>query len=131
MLTSCGINKGVTVDELVISYSSDVAPILDQKCVGCHGEIQPLAGLNLSTYAGIMKGSQGNPVVKIGEPNKSILITFDDVDICITMEIELHGTRVPRNFVLRKVSEKNLDQVNDEIENANTTAGRIIHFCSS
>ncbi len=46
------------------------------------------------------------------------LVIFDDVDICLIMEIIVGGKRVPRNWVLRKVNEKNLQQINEEIENA-------------
>ncbi len=46
------------------------------------------------------------------------LITFDDIDISITLEVEINGDRMPRNYIVRKVNEKSLAQVSDEIEDA-------------
>lgn len=73
-LISCGTNNGNAENEPVISFTSDVAPILDQKCIGCHGEIQPLAGLDLSSYKGVMAGAKGEPVVIEGNSSKSLLV---------------------------------------------------------
>jgi pyruvate/2-oxoglutarate dehydrogenase complex dihydrolipoamide acyltransferase (E2) component len=46
------------------------------------------------------------------------LITFDDIDISLTMEVEINGNRMPRNYIVRKVNEKSLAQISDEIEDA-------------
>lgn len=37
-----------------IAYAQDVKPILDADCTRCHGGSRPSAGINLSTYAGVM-----------------------------------------------------------------------------
>ncbi len=39
----------------VISFSTDVAPILKASCVKCHGANDPDGGLDVSTYAALMK----------------------------------------------------------------------------
>lgn len=40
-------------DTNVVSYSQDIAPILDMNCVVCHGGVSPEAGLDLSTYGNV------------------------------------------------------------------------------
>jgi pyruvate/2-oxoglutarate dehydrogenase complex dihydrolipoamide acyltransferase (E2) component len=44
------------------------------------------------------------------------LITFDDIDLSITIETEIDGKKVPRNHIIRKANEKSLRQISDEIE---------------
>lgn len=56
-----------------VSFALDIAPILSANCVGCHNAQQPDAELNLSTFAGILRGGESGPVVKPGESNQSPL----------------------------------------------------------
>lgn len=35
-----------------MSYSKDIQPILNSNCTGCHNDVAPSAGINLTTYAG-------------------------------------------------------------------------------
>jgi hypothetical protein len=37
-------------DTSAVSYSLDIQPVIDNNCVNCHGPINPLAGLDISTY---------------------------------------------------------------------------------
>lgn len=63
-----------------VSYALDVQPILESRCVSCHkpgGQGYIESGLDLSTYAGLMKGTKFGPIVIPGEPltsNLSVLI---------------------------------------------------------
>ncbi len=43
-----GPQPGETTGMRVLHYESDIQPIFDEKCVSCHGETTPRAGLNLS-----------------------------------------------------------------------------------
>jgi hypothetical protein len=54
-----------------VSFALDVAPILSANCVGCHNAQQPDAELNLSTFAGILKGGESGPVMVAGRPDQS------------------------------------------------------------
>lgn len=36
-----------------MSFSNDILPILQTSCTGCHGNTNPSAGINLSTYSGV------------------------------------------------------------------------------
>lgn len=55
------------------SFEKDVAPILVARCLKCHGETDPSAGLRLNTFAGIVQGCGGKLVVP-GNPNGSMLL---------------------------------------------------------
>ena len=46
---ACVGNAGCDTSE--VSYSQQIAPILDTKCKGCHGTSNPNAGLNLLEYS--------------------------------------------------------------------------------
>jgi pyruvate/2-oxoglutarate dehydrogenase complex dihydrolipoamide acyltransferase (E2) component len=48
------------------------------------------------------------------------IIVFDDIDISMTIEREVKGEKVPMPYVIRKVNEKSLDQIHNEITNAQT-----------
>ena len=47
-----------TCDTLNISYSSKIAPIISQKCVGCHNASSATAGVDLSSYSQVVKYGQ-------------------------------------------------------------------------
>ncbi len=40
-------------DSLNISFTQHIKPIIQNQCLGCHGQLNPGAGLNFSTYAGV------------------------------------------------------------------------------
>ena len=63
------------------SFKEDVFPIFKGRCIDCHqpgGEGYEKSGLDLSTYAGVMKGTKYGPVVTPGEPETSNLIWLLD-----------------------------------------------------
>ncbi len=74
---------------------------------------------SLSLLAFIMKcigiAIEENKTIQALRKNDT-LITFDDIDISLTMELEIDGKKVPRNHIIRKVNEKTLLQISDEIE---------------
>jgi len=60
-----------------MSFKADVQPILKSNCVVCHrpgGEGYKKNGLNLETYAGLMKGIARGPVIDPGSSSTSILV---------------------------------------------------------
>jgi len=57
------------------TWDDDVFPILQSKCLTCHGETA-MAGLNLSSYADMLAGSQSGPVVEPGDSANSPLFTI-------------------------------------------------------
>ena len=57
-----------------ISYSRDIQPILDSRCITCHGVQKIRNGLDLRTYASLMAGSKNGAVIIPGDAQKSLLI---------------------------------------------------------
>jgi hypothetical protein len=63
-----------------VSYKLDVFPILQARCAECHkpeGIGYEKSGLDLSTYAGLMRGTSFGPIVIPGSPltsNLNVLI---------------------------------------------------------
>jgi hypothetical protein len=58
------------VAEEPISYKEDVVPIMQIRCLECHqpgGDGYVQSGLDLSSYAGLMKGTKFGPVVVPGD----------------------------------------------------------------
>jgi cytochrome c553 len=57
------------------TFDKDVQPILQARCVACHGAASPQAKLDLRTPDSILKGGASGPVVTPGLSEKSLLIT--------------------------------------------------------
>src|SRR5262249_53235169 len=55
-------------------FEKDVLPILRAKCLQCHGEKVQKSELNLSTPAGVKRGSASGPIVVAGKPDDSLLL---------------------------------------------------------
>jgi cytochrome b subunit of formate dehydrogenase len=63
------------VEPLGPTWDSEVSAILETKCLACHGETA-MSGLNMSTYADLLNGSQSGPVIVPGESTESLLFTI-------------------------------------------------------
>lgn len=64
-----------------ISYKEDVAPIVQIRCLECHqpgGDGFVKSGLDLSSYAGLMKGTKFGPVVVPGDALTSNFLVVVD-----------------------------------------------------
>jgi uncharacterized membrane protein len=57
-----------------VSFSKDVLPILQKRCVKCHGGEKTEEGLVLKTYADVIAGSSNGPVITPGDVADSFLI---------------------------------------------------------
>ena len=55
-------------------FEAKIRPLLANNCFACHGPKMQMAGLNLSTADGVLKGSDKGPVVIKGDPGNSRLI---------------------------------------------------------
>ncbi len=55
-------------------YTDVIAPVLEQRCSQCHSSSQQKGGLDMSTYAGLMKGGGEGPVIVKGNAKGSDLI---------------------------------------------------------
>ena len=56
-----------------VSFARDVAPLLSQKCMQCHGLDNPMANLDLRTREGALKGGQHGPAIAPGDAAASRL----------------------------------------------------------
>jgi hypothetical protein len=71
-----------------MSFSEDIVPILKGYCVSCH---QPGAqgyeqsALDLTSYAGLMKGTKFGPMVIPGQPDNSNLYVLITGQAKVTM----------------------------------------------
>jgi mono/diheme cytochrome c family protein len=64
-----------------MSFREDVVPIFKGRCESCHqpnGEGTAKSGLDLTTYAGLMKGTKFGPMVIPGDPDSSNLMLLLD-----------------------------------------------------
>ena len=55
-------------------FRDKVAPILERRCLHCHGEATHKGNLSLSTAAAAFKGGDSGPAVVPGKPEESILL---------------------------------------------------------
>lgn len=55
-------------------FERNVRPIFVNRCSSCHGERVSMAGLNLTTAEGFLKGTDTGPVVSPGDPSASRLL---------------------------------------------------------
>ena len=64
-----------------MSFREDVVPIFKGRCESCHqpgGDGVQKSGLDLTTYAGLMKGTKFGPMVIAGDPESSNLMLLLD-----------------------------------------------------
>jgi hypothetical protein len=80
-----------------VSFSRDVVPILQARCHSCHGGVDPATGqpsvevgLNMTTYEGVMTGSEYGAVVEPGGPDASLMI-----EMVTSGDMPLEGDPVP------------------------------------
>ena len=57
-----------------VTYASDIKPLLDASCVGCHGGDRPKAKLKLDSLDGILKGGMDGKVLTSGDSANSLLV---------------------------------------------------------
>src|SRR5687767_12395210 len=56
-----------------VTYQDHVLPVLRNACLNCHNPEKKKAGLDLSSYAGAMAGSENGKVLEPGDPDGSLL----------------------------------------------------------
>src|SRR4051812_25949279 len=56
-----------------VSFQKDVAPLLTEKCEGCHGASMKMNDLALDTRENALKGGKRGPALVPGKPDESLL----------------------------------------------------------
>jgi mono/diheme cytochrome c family protein len=69
-----GLSKTETQADDGSFFRERVAPVLEKRCVSCHGEVAPKGGLTLSTASSLLKGGKSGPSVVPGMPEESLLV---------------------------------------------------------
>lgn len=72
LATACAYSSPALADES-ITYRTHIRRIFRDSCVNCHNASRSRAGLDLSSYAGVLKGSSSGEVVVKGDPEDSFL----------------------------------------------------------
>lgn len=57
-----------------VGYFADIKPILDAKCVSCHGTEKKKGDLDMSNEQGLAAGADGNPVYVANKPGESLIV---------------------------------------------------------
>lgn len=60
--------------ESPLTFEASVGPLFQARCGACHGGDNPMLSLDLTTYAGTVKGSINGPVILTDAPDDSPLI---------------------------------------------------------
>ncbi len=71
-----------------VTFSEDIFPVIRVRCMGCHvpgAEGFEASGLDLSSYEGLMAGTNFGPMVMPGNPDASNLLTLIDGQAAIRM----------------------------------------------
>ncbi len=66
-------NPGLRAEVEAPDFASDVAPIIEERCVRCHGEKQQLSGLRLDSREAMLQGGQRGASLQPGDAESSLL----------------------------------------------------------
>src|SRR4051795_9628080 len=69
-----GPAEAVRADDKTVPFDTLVRPILEARCVKCHGTSVTKGGLDLRRAGTILKGGDGGPAVVSGKPEESLLV---------------------------------------------------------
>ena len=68
-----------------VSFRRDVAPVLVERCLVCHGQQDAKGEYQLHNFESLMKGGySGSPVITLGKSDESelyLLVSSDDADV--------------------------------------------------
>ena len=62
---------GTTASGAMVSFATDILPLIESRCINCHGGERTQEGLDMKTHAAIMAGSENGPVVSPGDAANS------------------------------------------------------------
>ena len=82
LLTLAGSRPSCAADPRnAVTFQEDVLPIFEVRCVVCHSpgkEGYEKSGVDLTSYAGVMKGTKYGPMIVPGNPDTSNLMRLLD-----------------------------------------------------
>jgi len=71
--SSGAATQAPAVSGATVSYTTDIQPLLDSRCVNCHGGNKTEKNLSLKSYNDVMAGSENGSVVTPGDAANSPL----------------------------------------------------------
>jgi mono/diheme cytochrome c family protein len=74
---------------LTVSFANDILPLLQSRCINCHGGERTQEGLSMKTYTDLMAGSKNGPVITAGDANNSLL-----ADLVATQKMPKRGPKL-------------------------------------
>jgi hypothetical protein len=77
------------VQGATLSFANDILPIIESRCINCHGGDRTEEGLVLRTHADMMAGSDNGPVIMPGDAENSLL-----VELVTTQEMPKRGPKL-------------------------------------
>ena len=75
---------------VAVSFSEQILPILEARCIECHSEESAELGLKVDSYEGVMAGSDYGTVIEAGDPDASLL-----VEMIVSGDMPEEGDLVP------------------------------------
>ena len=73
-----GVTSANAADSPAELFRNTIQPVLKQQCLGCHGEGNVFANLDLRTRDAALKGGQRGPAIVGGSPGDSLLMSAID-----------------------------------------------------
>jgi mono/diheme cytochrome c family protein len=77
------------VSGATVSFANDVLPIIESRCINCHGGERTQEGLDLKTHTSLMAGSKNGSIVTPGDAENSLL-----VELVATQEMPKRGPKL-------------------------------------
>ncbi len=82
-----------------VSFINEIAPILKEKCFGCHGAKNPKGKLDMTKYASLRKGGTKDDPIAPGHPDDSYLIMALTATDKKRMPPKESGSPLPKNQI--------------------------------
>ena len=74
LLAMASMARPTSGGEAEVSFKDQVAPILVQRCLACHGPKKALAKFRLDTFARLMAESDAGKAIEPGKPDESLFL---------------------------------------------------------
>ncbi len=75
-LTLCMATSIAIADDDMRIFHEGVAPLLERRCIGCHGPQMAEGGLSFETHDTLLAGGDSGPPVVPGDPDSSLLLEY-------------------------------------------------------
>jgi len=57
-----------------VTFATDIKPIFDANCIGCHGDNRPGHGIVLTSLESTLKGGKDGAIIVVGDSTKGDLV---------------------------------------------------------